>query len=264
MDIICRSLDTAIETLANWFQCSKNHIVDYLSYNWWEKFETYLEYCLEQENHDGYNTYFGEFLYYNLNKPHTSINISEVRIHWFHGTRCLEKGVYDCGIRPLQEIFPYIKEMLDKLAFENGISFQKENVNFRHFQNLIFHKFNNDGDKGPCAVLNYDTLINPQKYGFHDYIKSPEIIEDYAYSAYGINGDALLEIYRNITQPAIVEFYTFVKDANNMGIEHIIGILMEYVYYTLHNLEVGLTCNTCYTGKGKGIAKEQILNIDYI
>lgn len=217
MDIICRSLDTAIETLANWFQCGKNHIVDYLSYNWWEKFETYIEYCLEQE--DEYcNGCFGDFLYYNINKCYDSLNVSEVRIHWFHGTRCLEKGVYDCGIQPLQEFFPYIKEFLDKLAFENGISFQKGNVDFRHFRNLMFHKFNNDGDKGPCAVLNYDTLINPQKYGFHNYIKSPEIVEDYAYSTYGINGEELLEIYRNITKPAIVEFYTLAENGNDMGI----------------------------------------------
>ncbi len=43
--------------------------------------------------------------------------------------------------------------------------------------------------------------------------------------------------------------------------ENIIGAALTYMYFYIHHGQLGLNCNTCFSGYGKTISPEKIVDI---
>lgn len=257
MEIICSSPITACTSLAGWFQCSTIDIKRFLSADWLTKYE---------QSHLSYKMDLSEYLYNQVSKEFMQTQVHTVtKIHWFHGTRSMYPDSFANGILPLQDIFPCLRSTLDKLAERYGIPQEKEmSENHNHYGFLMGIKMQNDIDKGPCAMLNLDTVKNAANYDCHSYIDIPEIVEDYAHVKYGNNAFKLLDIYRDLASPVIVEFWTAVDDPYNPDIDHIISSLLNYLYAVMHLEQdlLGLHCNTCYSGHGTAIDSGHIIRVN--
>ena len=153
-----------------------------------------------------------------------------------------------------------MQKSLDKLADRYGIP-QTTMISkaHEHYAFLMNTKKHSDIDKGPCAMLNLDAVINAANYACHNYTDMPEIIEDYAHVKYGDCSIKLLELYREVASPIIVEFWTAPDDPYNPSIKHIVSTILFYLYAVIHSEQVGLHCNICYSGHDNIITSEQIL-----
>ncbi len=254
MEIVCSSFITACESLSSWFQCNNVALEQFLCKDWAIKYE---------QSRLSYKMNLGEYLYLHALKVFTPTKAT-VKIHWFHGTRSMIPASFENGILPLQDILPNLQKSLDELAESHGIS-QVTMISeaHRHYEFLINTKKHSDIDKGPCAMLNLDAVINAASYTCHNYIDMPEIIEDYAHVKYGDCSVELLELYREAASPIIVEFWTAPDDPYNPNIKHIVSTILFYLYKVIHSEQdrMGLYCNTCYSGHGNKITSEQILKV---
>ena len=187
------------------------------------------------------------------------------RVHWFHGTRCTNPSLFEKrGIIPLNQILPELQRTLDRLAKEHGILQSTEiSKGYGHYAFLMNTKKQSNVDQGPCAMLNLEAVTNAAKYDCHSYIDMPEIIEDYAYVKYGNFAKKLLNVYRKIASPVVVEFWCKPEDSNCPRLHYIIGTMLRYLYTVMHKCEDGswLRCNICYSGCGNIVDSSQILRI---
>lgn len=254
MEIICSSPATAYESLANLFQCSITVLQQFIRMNW----------AVKYEKSDLWNEMdMGDYLYFQAIKQFTSLQ-AFTRIHWFHGTRSLNPDSFKNGILPLQDIFPDLQVSLDKVAKRHAILPVKEiGETHRHYGFLMNIKQQNDIDKGPCAMLNLEAVMNASVYQCHNYTDMPEIIEDYAHVKYGDASSELLEYYRQEASPMVVEFWTASDDPYNPDIKYIVSTILFYLYVVEHPEQdmFGLNCNICYSGHGNIIDAEHILRV---
>lgn len=254
MEIICSSPATAYESLANLFQCSITVLQQFIRMNW----------AVKYEKSDLWNEMdMGDYLYFQAIKQFTSLQ-AFTRIHWFHGTRSLNPDSFKNGILPLQDIFPDLQVSLDKVAERHAILPVKEiGETHRHYGFLMNIKQQNDIDKGPCAMLNLEAVMNASVYQCHNYTDMPEIIEDYAHVKYGDASSELLEYYRQEASPMVVEFWTASDDPYNPDIKYIVSTILFYLYAVEHPEQdmFGLNCNICYSGHGNIIDAEHILRV---
>ena len=253
-DFICKSLDTAISSVADWIGTDATELKRKLSYNLIAEYEN----DLAAQEHD--------FCYFLSRRfmPAAAGDKVLPRVHWFHGTRCLDPDCFRYGILPLNEILPSIKANLDMLAQKNGIPPSMElTARGQHLGWLMSIKQQSLPDQGPCAMLNYEAAVRPELFSCHNYTEMPEIIEDYAHVAYGDQAEPLLKSYMAASVPAVVEFWAFPNGTHNPSMESIIGTVLMYAYALIHPEDdmLGLYCNTCYSGNGKPIMPEQILGI---
>ena len=254
MEIICSSPATAYESLENLFQCSRTVLKKFICKNWTAKYE---------KSRLWYEMDMGEYLYFKAMEQFTSLQ-PITRIHWFHGTRSLHPDSFVNGILPLQDIFPELKVSLDEVAGKNGILPAREiGEVHRHYGFLMNIKQQNDIDKGPCAMLNLEAVMNASAFACHNYTDMPEIIEDYAHVKYGDAFSELLEFYRQEASPMVVEFWTAPDDPYSPDIKYIVSTILFYLYAVEHPKQnmLGLHCNICYSGHGNIIDAEHILRV---
>ena len=255
MEIICSSPSTACSTLQSWFQCTESEIKNFLCINWMQKYE---------QTGQIYEMDFEDYLYkYALRRFVPIQNVS--RIHWFHGTRSAHPSSFEeRGIIPLNQILPELQRALDSLAEKHSISPATQISSYHgHHAFLMSIKQQNDMDQGPCAMLNLEAVTNAAQYDCHDYIDIPEIIEDYAYVKYGDCAKKLLSIYREVTSPIVVEFWSKPDGLNSPNLRHIMGTVLLYLYTVMHRYEdvSWSCCNTCYSGCGNIVDASRIVRV---
>lgn len=254
MEIVCSSPATAYDSLANLFQCSITVLKQFICKNWAGKYK---------RSHLSYEIDMGDYLYCQALKQFTSLQ-TFTRIHWFHGTRSLNPDSFKNGILPLQDILPDLQVLIDKIAERHSISPVGEiGKTHRHYDFLMSIKQQNDIDKGPCAMLNLEAVMNATAFMCHNYTDMPEIIEDYAHVKYGDASSELLEFYRQEASPMVVEFWTASDDPYNPDIKYIVSTILLYLYAVEHPKQnmLGLLCNICYSGHGNIIDADHILRV---
>lgn len=254
MDIICKSMETAIESLASWYRFEEADIINLLKKDYCQ---TYIS---SGANHE---VPFDRYLYKQMPFK-TDDSWLLPRVHWFHGTRCISKCNFDIGLLPLGPMMPKIQQELDGIAGKHKILKTNKTTGIgRHSGILIENKLASSINHGPCAVLNYEALKSPEMFGFHSYTDIPEFVEDYAYACYGKHAEKLLNIYRSISQPAIVEFWSIPDDSANPQMDRIAEAILTYAYAMMHPEQdlIGIMCNTCYSGYGKPVPPERIVAV---
>ena len=254
MDFVCKSLKTAIDSLSTWFHIESAVLVKMLHHNYFQKFES-----SGASREVPFSTYLCQQMPL---KPDLAESLP--RVHWFHGTRCIDPKDLEKGLLPLNSIMPTLQKSLDDIAREHVIPRTKMTTDHgNHSAFLINTKLKSQSDLGPCAMLNYEALISPSAFDCYPYTGMPEFVEDYANLWYGDHANEVLDHYRNASKPAIVEFWSIPNDPVNPQMDHIVEVVLMYAYAKIHPKQelLGSMCNTCYSGYGIPVLPKMIVSV---
>ncbi len=183
---------------------------------------------------------------------------------WFHLTRCLPTDFSE-GILPLPKILEKTWTFLEELARSlipdidwRDFRSRVERAELGHFSCLYQLKTSNSSQWGPFAVLVRDVAFVPNQVGNHDYLRTPEIVEDICLSfqeAYNVD---LLRQFIQATSPYVVKF----KDQTVR--QDCVGTALCYAYRAVQGKPLSHCESICFDAGGKAIPSDQILDIQVI
>jgi len=263
LEFICKDYYTALYSLSQVIDVPQNEIVSVLEHNWANIYE--LEYTTFIQNDLSDEMMVDDFGEYILLKGFSKDKITNIRptVHWFHGTRAINiDGYLKYGILPLSITYSKIKNIIDYIASAYGFN-PSENTSEFQQQNKWLTEIKLKDSKthgGPFAMLMYEAVAMPKMFGNHSYIDEPEIISNYAYMTYDKNADTILAEYRRISYPIIIEF-TEPTFQEHTPLELLVTTVIKYLYHIIHNDELGINCNICFSNDGKIVPPELIVQI---
>jgi hypothetical protein len=154
-------------------------------------------------------------------------------IHWFHATRVSPGTDFKEGILPLNLILP---TLLPLRGGPRGFQYELKTRNSMHW--------------GPYAFLVRDAIVRRDPVT-HDYLETPEIVEDY------YNGGSGTEEFRTNTKPCIVKFRSLERRTD------VTKVALSYCYAALWGMGTGLNANTHFDGEGRTVPRSDIIIIEY-
>jgi len=181
-------------------------------------------------------------------------------VHWFHASRVRRGTTFDEGILPVSAILDRIWTFLGDLARE--WSTQEEWNRFRREMRgqgaeQYRMKVGCGHDEGPFAFLVREIIFCWQEMGNHDYLSIPEIVEDICLSYETRLGHALRERFVAATRPSIVKFRS--RDPRPDALK----AALMYIHRKARKEDLCISCNTCYTGEGVPIGRNDILKVEW-
>lgn len=255
MILDCQNEKSTLESVAKYFNTDVENIKETLLENNFEKL--FERYCNEYD-------YFDNFLYDCFMEKFGVKNLEYVM--WFHLSRSLCPNDYYEGILLLNVILPKIQKDLYALVSEEigknewqeicqgaGSGFRKWRYNM---------KISDKCHYGPYAMLVREIAFNSETVGNHNYLNIPEIIEDMCMNVKNVYDVDILDRFIRCASPVIVKFKEQLKD-NTRGRQYI-GTALTYLHNKLHGKKLCLMCNTCYSGYGSGIQKNNIISVEVL
>jgi hypothetical protein len=176
-----------------------------------------------------------------------------LNVTWFHGTRVEDHRLFlQHGILPKSGARAFIEPRLKALA--KGLVAEGDNP----FSFPMMAK-QGEHDEGPFAFLIRDVVIySPGAH--HNYLQSPEIVEDIAGALLGKNCDVLVKRFKDITKPYLVTFR-----AESQGDEISCALwYLKLISDGYSRIEAADGANTCYLGNGSAILPDQIRSIEQL
>lgn len=181
---------------------------------------------------------------------------------FFHLTRTLDPERFKRGILLLDAVLDEIWEGLRGLVSEEVSSdrwrdFRRwvETDSNNHFADLYRMKVGDRLHWGPHGILVLETAFT-RAAGLHDYLGTPEIVEDIAICCTQRLGVDLATRFRGSSVPCIVKFRT------QEGRGSLLRTALVYIHTIETGEEVGSGCNDGYATHGMPIASEDILRIE--
>lgn len=263
MDFVCRDFDSALHSLSQIMGVSEDKIISILEHDLEKQYDNDAMVASQSSIYDIPFLYdFGDYI---LQKgfPDIKVVVERPTIHWFHGARAIAPDDYlRYGIHPLSKMYPQIKQIIDNIALNLNIKPKEcESKLQKHNKWLAEFKISDsEAHGGPFAMLMYEAVSIPERFGNHSYIDEPEIISNYAYMMYDKEADLILEEFKRISEPIIVEFIEPCAYAS-APMAVLITTAIRYLYNTIHNKEENSQCNACFSNKGKLIPPERIVRI---
>jgi hypothetical protein len=146
---------------------------------------------------------------------------------------------------------------MQELMSRNGISHAGKRDGGGHAGHLFSSKSERVGAWGPFAFLVRDAILRHSPIN-HDYLRVPEIVEDYAAVLAGTNDQLLTAAFREATKPCIVKFRS--REARPDAVP----IAAVYCYFALHGEVPGIDGNTCFDGEGVAIPAEDVIAVEFL
>lgn len=267
MDFICKDFSSALHSLSQVIGISEDKIISVLEYDWEKQYDIEYEIFIKSNApEESFPSDFGEYIFLN-GFPGTILPESRPTVHWFHGARVIEPNNYlHEGILPLSEMYPRIRLMVDDIASKLNLSVKECNSNWQNQNKWLVDMKLNDAREhgGPFAMLMYEAAATPEYFGNHSYIEEPEIISNYAYMMYDTNADLILAEFKKISFPIIVEFKEPANAVKLISLKLLITTVIQYLYFRIHNKEIGITGNICFSNNGQAISANSIVKIHII
>ncbi len=185
-------------------------------------------------------------------------------ICWFHMTRTRENNSFEQGLLPLGEALDGIWDFLFSLVKDNTSSTEwnifrteVEAGRLNHSARLYKMKTNDHRQWGPNGILIRDFAFIANLVKNHDYLRTPEIVEDIAICFNEVYDIDLQALFTKATYPCIIKF---IDDDIRLKT---VGTALHYLYALNHNSELRIMHNTTIDKYGKPIPRENILNIEF-
>jgi hypothetical protein len=192
-----------------------------------------------------------------LFKEQYSVSTDYTSSYWFHNSRVKRGTDFNKGILPLNLILKEITTFIDSLA--QSIESSEVETEVANTSNSSYHFATKTQDKthwGPYAYLVRQTAVQSPDM-FHDYLKTPEIVEDYIGCKYQNIRSQLEKKYSDNTISCIVKFKV---DKNH---EILIGKALYYLYLTIRSEELDINSNTCFDNNAEIVEAIFIHKIEY-
>lgn len=263
MDFVCRDFDSALHSLSQIMGISEDKIISTLENDWEKQYENDDRNFIQDGFYEvPFPDDFGEYV---LLSGFSDVRLTTdcPNIHWFHGARAISLDDYlHYGILPLSEMYPKIKQMVDSIALRLNIKSKECKSELqKHHKWLAKFKLNDPKSHGgPFAMLMYEAASSPDEFENHSYIDEPEIISDYAYMTYDKDAELILDEFKKVSVPIIVEF---IKPYNSelFPLNLLITTVIKYLYSIIHDTKDKSQCNACFSNEGKLIPPELIIKI---
>ena len=264
MDFICKDFNSALHSLSQVIGVSEDKIMSTLRYDWDKQYSIEHEIFLKSNaSEESFSSDFGEYIFLN-GFPGTILPEERPTIHWFHGARAIEPNSYlHEGILPLSEIYPRIRLMVDNIASRLNLTVKECKSDWQKHNKWLAELKLNDARRhgGPCAMLMYEAAATPEYFSNHSYIEEPEIISNYAYMMYDTDADLILAEFKRISSPIIVEFKEPDNAAELISLTDLITTNIQYLYFRMHNEEIGINGNICFSNSGQAVSANSIVKI---
>ncbi len=184
------------------------------------------------------------------------------RTCWFHLTRTVPGNTFEEGILPLGQhldsIWQFLGDLLPTTLLRNEWPRFRRNMGSSHSAHLYSMKVANPLHWGPHGVLVKDTAFCPRTISSHDYLNTPEIVEDICMCFQEKHSFDLLTSFHKNTKPCIVKF---ISEDNG---ERILQPVANYLWSNLHEQELSTASIYCYDSCAKPVLKDRILDIDFV
>lgn len=237
MILNCTNYDTALESLAKVFNVSESVIISVLQ---------------EVKPFDHLSQPPEDVLY-----DHMCSEIGDpsrnLKVIWFHGTRIEDKNLFrKHGLLTKTKARRFIESRLRQMA--DGLEKRGSNP----FAMSLFGK---DGphDEGPFAFLIREVAIKAPP-PCHNYLDSPEIVEDIAGMLLGQNYQELVDRFKSVTKPCVV---SFLAEPRGYELAHVI-LYVKLVLDGELELDAGSAANTFFDSEGVVVSPERIQNVEII
>ncbi|MNW47837.1 hypothetical protein D3C74_251810 [compost metagenome] len=252
MIINCNSFESSLETISEYYNVSSEEIL-----------KTLRDFDMDEYYKKNNYEQTGDRLLYKIFNEKFSDRREITEIHWFHLTRMPLNEKFKGALKPLGGQIEQIWEFLYLLAKDfisetNWNDFKNKISNIGHSGFLYKLKASNSMHWGPYAMLIKEVAFRASEIRNHDYLKSPEIIEDICHAFESRYKVDLLKIYSQSTVPCIVHFRSNDTDY------HVIEPILFYLYKVIHNEKFSVYSNTCFDGKGREVPASDVLKIELV
>ena len=180
------------------------------------------------------------------------------RTYWFHLTRAEAGAKFGAGILPLNIALPSIWEVLIRIMGNTHQSDRLKTMRAEGVRNFQYNlKTPERSHWGPYAMLVKEIGSYAAIAGNHDYLKTPEIIEDICLGYKERFGEDIQSKIEDALVPTIVKFWTEEPD-------HLYGLssAIYYAYLSCRALEMSYLANTCFDGSGTAVPSERIVYVE--
>lgn len=247
----CESFSTALATLAQIFQTTREDLTTLLSSK---------QIGIHYETHWRELPEFSAYIYA-VAERHFGSPLTLDAVCWFHTTRVLPGTTFSEGILPLDAALPSLKERLIQAVDNASVSeklryaFHSGGVGDHHYAT----KTQNSMHWGPYAILVRDVALCATKLSQHDYLAMPEIIEDICNGFENPMREALEAVFRAKLRPAIVKF-TSIVDRD----EPYVATALCYVHSMIQAGNLDTNSVICFDGKNKVVPPQDILKVEIV
>lgn len=180
------------------------------------------------------------------------------RVYWFHLTRVHSGASFEDGLLPLGTVLCRIWEMLFTLFSGTPHESRLREMAEAGVQDFQFNLKTNDSlHWGPYAMLVRDIAFACATAHNHDYLRTPEIVEDICSGYQNQFGESIQEVVEERLVPTIVKFWSAYE-----GYE--IESALYYVYCQVHSQKLTMSANTCFDGGGVAVPYDRIVSVQAV
>jgi hypothetical protein len=248
----CESYESSIECLARLYGTKVRRT---------ERFLSYFDLEAEYSNHRSLvsdHRFLAERFESEFGQPALALT----SVCWFHLTRIPPNTGFIEGILPLDLALPKIWQAIIAAQADIGKKKRLERLRrqgVQHFQYGLKVGVTYLG--GPYAMLVRETAFHAATIGNHDYLRTPEIIDDICRGYEKRYGESILEQTLRDFRRCIVKFELPETDGDT---QHLKRVLIQYCWAKCRDEELTLYCNTCFDGQGKTIPRTAIRKIEFL
>lgn len=188
-------------------------------------------------------------------------SITPARVTWFHATRTAAATAFADGILPLDRALPRIWSFLRSVAGDwvTDAAWSTFQYTLDGRGAPLYHlKTANAIHWGPHALLVREAALRPREIGNHDYLGTPEIVEDICQCFEDRFGRDLHRAYQVATRPCLVHFVSDVPRPDT------VPVALAYACAALRNEQLTHWANTCFDGEGRAVTSDQIVRFEFL
>lgn len=183
------------------------------------------------------------------------------RICWFHLTRVPEGTDFSEGLLPLRLSLEKAWKTVEAAQSEKrrrAILRRLRRVGVPDFQYKL--KVGVPLHDGPYAMLVREAAFQSSSIHNHDYLRTPEIVEDICNGFKNHCGESILVETLNALKPCIVKF----EDSTDAEDLHLMRVLLYYCWLKCRGEDLCDLANTCFDGRGRIIPRSAIQSIEFV
>jgi hypothetical protein len=241
----CENYDTILSSLKEIFSTSENDILTFLK-------SLDLNEIWENSQKE---KYADEYLFEEFLKEFELDKSKIIKAHWFHNTRVLKGTEFKEGILPSTPAIKRLETLIDKIVKKLKI---RINENSLKECSVIQNKLTSKTNQGPWAFLIREFAFE-KTVGIHDYLKSPELIEDIIHFKYPENYDLIFREFQNTTIQCIIKF----KTEFEFHPQRLLYVI-NYLYNKINDEKMDWRSNANFSNNGEIISPKMILKIEYL
>lgn len=247
-DLDCETFESALMSLCTIFRVEEEQLREFLT-------------SIDLEQHYRSNhppRHPGDELLSLFEQEHGQDRERIERVYWFHLTRVPSGASFEDGLLPLGAVLCRIWEMLFTLFSETPHESRLREMAEAGVQDSHFNLKTNDSlHWGPYAMLVRDIAFACATAHNHDYLRTPEIVEDICSGYRKQFGESIQEVVEERLVPTIVKFWSEYEG-------HEIESALYYVYCQLHSQELTMSGNTCFDGGGVAVPYDRIVSVQAV